>query len=257
MSDGVMQPGGLQSPSSYADQIARILEGEILGGRYARGEHLQQDEVCRRFGVSRTPAREALRKLQALNLVELIPNRGARVRVPTLRELEEVYQVRAELEGFAAELAAEADDPAIARRLREAQTALADLLPVAVAALDDADADDDTAAAGDRGGDTDAGERLRHFNDTFHGVVHDAGGNRRLGQMIQELHRYFPKDTVRLAVRTPDALQVLYLDDHDVILDRIANGHGAQAHAAMRDHILRSQSMLIDYLRDRGLGTSG
>lgn len=242
MSEGVTHPAtGLQSPSSYADQIAGILEGEILGGHYGRGEHLQQDEVCRRFGVSRTPAREALRKLQALNLVELVPNRGARVRVPTLRELEEVYQVRAELEGFAAELAAGADDPAIARRLAEAQQALADLLPAAVASLD--------------GADTGAGERLRQFNDTFHGVVHDAGGNRRLGQMIQELHRYFPKDTVRLAVRTPDALQVLYLDDHDVILDRIANGHGAQARLAMRDHILRSQSMLIDYLRDRGLGS--
>jgi DNA-binding GntR family transcriptional regulator len=241
MSDGFMHSGtGLQSPSSYADQIARILEGEILAGRYARGEHLQQDEVCRRFGVSRTPAREALRKLQALNLVELIPNRGARVRVPTLRELEEVYQVRAELEGFAAELAAETKDPAIARQLGEAQKALADLLPAAVAALD--------------GSDESAGERLRHFNDTFHGIVHDAGGNRRLGQMIQELHRYFPKDTVRLAIRTPDALQVLYLDDHDAILDRIANGRGAKARVAMRDHILRSQSMLIDYLRDRGLG---
>lgn len=241
MSDGVMHPGtGLQSPSSYADQIARILEGEILGGRYARGEHLQQDEVCRRFGVSRTPAREALRKLQALNLVELIPNRGARVRVPTLRELEEVYQVRAELEGFAAELAAQADDPAIAGRLREAQKALADVLPAAVASLD--------------GADRDADERLRHFNDTFHGVVHDAGGNRRLGEMIQELHRYFPKDTVRLAIRTPDALQVVYLDDHDAILDCIASGQGPRARVAMRDHILRSQSMLIDYLRDRGLG---
>ncbi|MBC3191039.1 GntR family transcriptional regulator [Pseudonocardia sp. C8] len=241
MSDGIVHPGaGLQAPSSYADQIARILEGEILGGRYARGEHLQQDEVCRRFGVSRTPAREALRKLQALNLVELIPNRGARVRVPTLRELEEVYQVRAELEGFAAELAAGATDPAITRRLREAQQALADLLPAAVAALD--------------GTDEDAGERLRHFNDSFHGVIHDAGGNRRLGQMIQELHRYFPKDTVRLAVRTPEALRALYLDDHDVVLDRIANGLGAQARVAMRDHILRSQSLLIDYLRAHGLG---
>ena len=240
MSDGATHSGtGLQSPSSYADQIAGILEGEILAGRYARGEHLQQDEVCRRFGVSRTPAREALRKLQALNLVELIPNRGARVRVPTLRELEEVYQVRAELEGFAAELAAESGDPAIARQLGEAQKALADLLPAAVAALD--------------GPDESAAERLRHFNDTFHGVIHGAGGNRRLGQMIQELHRYFPKDTVRLAVRTPDALQALYLDDHDVVLERIANGYGAEARVAMRDHILRSQSMMIDYLRDRGL----
>lgn len=241
MSDGVMNAGtGLQAPTSYADQIARILESEILAGHYTRGAHLQQDEVCQRFGVSRTPAREALRKLQALNLVELIPNRGARVRVPTLRELEEVYQVRAELEGLAAELAAETQDPAVARQLEEAQQALAAVLPEAIAALD--------------GSEDSASERLRHFNDTFHGVIHDAGGNRRLGQMIQELHRYFPKDTVRLAIRTPEALQAFYHDDHAVILDRIAHGQGAQAREAMRDHIRRSQSMLIEYLRDGGLG---
>lgn len=242
MSDGFLRGEiGLQSPGSYADQIARIIEGEILAGRYARGEHLQQDEVCRRFGVSRTPAREALRKLQALNLVELIPNRGARVRVPTLRELEEVYQVRAELEGFAAELAVEAEDPSIVRRLEEAHAALAGVLPAAVAALD--------------GSDEGAGERLRHANDTFHGIIHGAGGNRRLGEMIQELHRYFPKDTVRLAIRTPEAFHALYLDDHAVILEWIASGQGGRARAAMRDHILRSQSMLIAYLRDRGLDT--
>lgn len=231
---------GLQSPSSYADQIARIIEDEIVAGRYPQGEHLQQDEVCRRFGVSRTPAREALRKLQALNLVELIPNRGARVRVPTLRELEEVYQVRAELEGFAAELAAEADDPATIERLAEAQRTLADLLPAAIAAL---------AGSGD-----DSSDLLRSSNDAFHGVIHNAGGNRRLGQMIEELHRYFPKDTVRLALDTPEALRAIYIDDHELILEQISDGQGRAARAAMRDHVLRSQSMLFDYLRGRGMG---
>lgn len=240
MSDSLGHSGtGLQSPSSYADQIAQILEGEILAGHYTRGEHLQQDEVCQRFGVSRTPAREALRKLQALNLVELIPNRGARVRVPTLRELEEVYQVRAELEGFAAELAAQTKNPDVARQLGEAHKALTELLPTAGTALHDSEEG--------------ASERLRRFNDTFHSVIHDAGGNRHLGQMIQELHRYFPKDTVRLAIQTPEALKVLYLDDHEAILQQITNGRAAKARTAMREHILRSQSMLIDYLRNRGL----
>src|SRR5262245_50738364 len=97
----------LVMPASVTDQIASILEGEILRGQYHRGEHLQQQEICRRFGVSRTPAREALRKLQALGLVKLIPNRGARVLQPTLEDLRQTYDVRAELEGFAAALAAE------------------------------------------------------------------------------------------------------------------------------------------------------
>lgn len=231
----------LRTPSSYADQIAQILEREILDGRYSRGEHLQQDEICGRFGVSRTPAREALRKLQALNLVELVPNRGATVKVPTLHELNDVYQVRAELEGFAAELAARSHERGMLAKLERAHESLAETVPVAVAKLDGPD-------------ETEVSERLRRFNDTFHGIIHDAGGNQRLGRMIQDLHRYFPKDTVRLAIRSPDAFRTLYVDEHAAVLDQIAHGRPARARTAMRDHIRGSQAMLVDYLRDRGFG---
>lgn len=236
----------LRTPSSYADQIAHILEREILDGRYARGEHLQQDEICRRFGVSRTPAREALRKLQALNLVELVPNRGAMVRVPTLRELGDVYQLRAELEGFAAELAARSREPGMLDRLARAHAALAEVVPAAVTRLD--------APGGPDGPDeSEVGERLRRFNDTFHGVIHDAGGNQRLGAMIQDLQRYFPKDTVRLALRSPEALHALYVEEHAIVLDHITHGRAARARTAMRDHIHGSQTLLFDHLRTRGL----
>lgn len=229
----------LRAPNGLADQIANILEGEILDGSYPNGEHLQQEEICGRFGVSRTPAREALRKLQAQNLVELVPNRGARVRVPTLRELDDVYQLRAELEGFAAELAARSRDPEMLTSLEKAHEALSKVIPLAVDTLDGPD-------------ETEVSERLRRFNDTFHRVVHDGGGNRRLGGMIQELHRYFPKDTVRLAIRSPEALRSLYVDEHATVLEEITRGRAAAARTAMRDHIRGSQEMLVEYLRGRG-----
>jgi len=232
-------PETLRGPAGLADQIASILEGEILDGRYAPGEHLQQEEICGRFGVSRTPAREALRKLQAQNLVELVPNRGARVRVPTLGELDDVYQLRAELEGFAAELAARSRTPELLASLERAHTALAQVVPLAVDALESPD-------------ETEVGERLRRFNDSFHRIVHDAGGNRRLGGMIEELHRYFPKDTVRLAIRSPERLRALYVDEHAIVLDEITRGRAAAARAAMREHIAGSQEMLVGYLRERG-----
>ena len=73
--------------TSYADEIAFRLEAEILDGAYEPGSHLMQEEICGRFGVSRTPVREALRKLQAQKLVDLVPNKGARIRVITLSEL--------------------------------------------------------------------------------------------------------------------------------------------------------------------------
>ncbi|HWN32198.1 MAG TPA: GntR family transcriptional regulator [Pseudonocardia sp.] len=232
----------LDPPSSYADQIAQILEREILEGRYGRDEHLQQDELCRRFGVSRTPAREALRKLQAIGLVELIPNRGAMVRLPTLRELREVYRIRAELEGLATELTAANRTDELMARLHEAQHQLAAV--VATVRPDQLREADGSLAA----------EQLRRFNDLFHQLIHTGSGNGTLGRMIQDLQRYFPKDAVRLAIASPAALNRLYLDEHAVILTELAAGHGGGARRAMQDHILRSQDMLLDYLRERGFG---
>lgn len=219
----------LQTPSSYADQIADVLGREILDGGYARGTHLQQDEICRRFGVSRTPAREALRKLQALRLVQLVPNRGATVRLPTLRELSEVYAIRAELEGFAAELAARHRTDELVARL----TAAHEQLVATVAGRPDDDA-------------------LRRYNDAFHGAVHTAGGNDKLGELVGDLQRYFPKDAVRLAIHTPEALHRFYVDEHARILAEISAGDQAAAREAMSHHIHRSQSMLLDHLRERG-----
>ncbi len=66
----------------------------------------RQETMAADFRVSRTPVREALRVLQATGMVEVVPNRGALVRGPTARDLREAYVLRAELEGFAAELAA-------------------------------------------------------------------------------------------------------------------------------------------------------
>jgi DNA-binding FadR family transcriptional regulator len=69
--------------TGLADEIAFRLQAAILDGEFPPGTHLQQDELCARFGVSRTPVREALRKLQAQHLVDLVPNKGATVRTPS------------------------------------------------------------------------------------------------------------------------------------------------------------------------------
>src|SRR6188768_1788040 len=72
-----------------ADEIALVLEEEIVSGELEPGQVLRQEEVSERFDVSRTPVREALRRLAALGLVSFVPNRG----------------VRAELESLATEIA--------------------------------------------------------------------------------------------------------------------------------------------------------
>src|SRR5881296_3792690 len=89
-----------------ADDIALALEDDIVSGRIAPGTVLRQEQLSDRFAVSRTPIREALRRLAALGLVSFVPNRGVRVRTITLDELREAFLVRAELESLATEIAA-------------------------------------------------------------------------------------------------------------------------------------------------------
>ena len=66
--------------STKADDIARVLEDEIVGGQIPPGTVLRQEQLSERFAVCRTPVREALRRLAALGLVSFEPNRGVRVR---------------------------------------------------------------------------------------------------------------------------------------------------------------------------------
>jgi len=84
--------------STKADDIAGLIEEAIVSGELAPGSVLRQEQLSERFGVSRTPVREALRRLAALGLVSFEPNRGVRVRTMSHADLREAFMVRAELE---------------------------------------------------------------------------------------------------------------------------------------------------------------
>ena len=92
--------------STKADEIALVVEEAIVSGELPPGTVLRQEQLSERFAVSRTPIREALRRLAALGLVSFEPNRGVRVRTLSREELREAFLVRAELESLATELAA-------------------------------------------------------------------------------------------------------------------------------------------------------
>ena len=92
--------------TTKADEIGAALERAILFGELPPGTMLRQEQLAEQFGVSRTPIREALRRLDALGLVVFRPNRGVLVRAPSRDELRQTIVARAALEGAAAELAA-------------------------------------------------------------------------------------------------------------------------------------------------------
>ncbi len=88
-----------------ADEIALALEDAIISGELPPGTVLRQEQLSARFEVSRTPVREALRRLAATGLVSFVPNRGVRVRMISRDELRQAFLVRAELEALVTGLA--------------------------------------------------------------------------------------------------------------------------------------------------------
>jgi DNA-binding GntR family transcriptional regulator len=215
---------------AIVDGLADTLQEAILSGELATGTWLRQERLAEQYGVSRTPIREALRALQAQRLVEVVPHRGALVCGPTLRDIREAYAVRAELEGYAAELAAELARDAEVERLHEAE----ELFRRAVA--------EGSQDAGDGAG----SERPRWSaaNDLFHEAILSAAANGRLADTISTLHRSFPRNVTWAALSGNSHLLQENVQQHRDIARAIAAHDPVAARKAMTLHVRRSGELI-------------
>jgi DNA-binding GntR family transcriptional regulator len=220
---------------ALVDHLAAMIRGRVLSGEIEVGSRLRQERLAAEFGVSRTPIREALRKLQASGIVELRPNRSAVVRGPTAREIREAYEVRAELEGLAAELAAVRIGDAHLQELHAAQRLFGRSIAKLVAG----------GVAGSRADDAN-GEWTR-ANDLFHGVIQEAAGNERLGRIVQDLHRAFPRGLTWSALRRSSRLLEQNVEEHLAILAAIERRDRGEARRTMVAHVRHAGELIAHH----------
>ncbi|MGZ4415099.1 MAG: GntR family transcriptional regulator [Gaiellaceae bacterium] len=224
------QPSSSSTASGLAERLAQDIQERVASGSLPIGTWLRQETLASDFGVSRTPIREALQKLHARGIIEWIPNRGARVRLPTIREIREAYLVRAELEGVAAEFAAgSATDDQIAR-LREAEQLF-------------------ERAIGLRGGRgrrrvTEDGTEWTRANDLFHEAVQEASGNQQLRHTIRALHRTFPRSLTWRALDRDLRLLKENVNEHHAIRLAIEEGDGTRARVLMVQHVKHAGELI-------------
>ena len=194
-----------------AEVIAEGIEELILSGAFGDGERLDEATLAGRFGVSRTPVREAIQRLSLSGLVELRPRRGAFVRQPGAVELVEMFEVMAELEAVCARLAA------------------AEVTDAALGELSAANAD---CARAVEVSDADAYYRA---NQRFHEILYAQSGNRFLEGEALRLHRRLrPYRRLQLRLRGRMAQS---LAEHEAVLAALGDGDGERAAAAIRDHV--------------------
>jgi DNA-binding GntR family transcriptional regulator len=220
---------------ALVDHLAAAIRAQVLSGEIEVGARLPQERLAAEFGVSRTPIREALRKLQAGGIVEVQPNRGAVVRGPTAREIREAYEVRAELEGLAAELATTRIHDGQLQELHAAQR----LFGRSIARL--------VARGVEGSGGDDADGEWTRANDLFHSVIQDAAGNERLARIVQELHRSFPRGLTWAALRRSSHLLEQNVEEHHAVLEAIEGRHGAEARRAMVAHVRHAGDLIAHH----------
>lgn len=204
----------------------------IVEGRYRPGQRLVEQRVAEEFSLSRTPVREAIKMLAAEGLVSTEMNRGAVVRRLGVEDIEDLYELRARLEGYGAYRAASR------------------ITPEQLAELDGAIARFVGAVPGAAQSRVEAVRELNAANTIFHGTVLEAAAHERLTTMVG---RTVDVPLVFQAFRRFDraALERSNLF-HGLIRHALAQGDGARAEALMTEHIAEGRDALLEAIRDHG-----
>ena len=191
--------------------VFNTLRQAILKGELEPGERLMEIQLAERLGVSRTPIREAIRKLELEGLVLMIPRKGAEVAKISEKSLRDVLELRRSLEELAIELACQRMTEEEIDELEDAQRAFRK-------AVDSKDV-----------------MLMAETDEKYHEIIYQGTKNSRLVQILNNLREQMYRYRLEY-IKDADKRQILLIE-HDNILKAVRNRKVAEAKAAMREHI--------------------
>lgn len=197
---------------SLSDRVYFYIKDLILSGELKGGERIPEEKVASRFGLSRTPIREALRRLEEYGLVRIKPRSYAEVVSLSPEEAPEVAELRAAIEGLAVERVAQGAEKADLEKLRRLNKACTDAV-----------------TAGD------IASTFEHDSD-FHLEIARLSGNRHLYELFEKLDAKV--QLLRLVLHLPPKELAAFVGQHELILDAIEKGDARSARRVMESHIL-------------------
>lgn len=210
---------------SLADQVFEKLESDIITGVYPRGEILTELKLVEAMGVSRTPIREALRRLEQDRLITE-SGKGSVVLGITQEDLMDIMDIRQRVEGLAAYHAAKRITPESVEKLRSI-TQLQEFY------FEKRDV-----------------ESLRKIDDQFHDTIYELSGSTILYDTLLPLHKKtqrFRRISIEENTRTPKSVA-----EHHGIFEAIAAGNAELAEELMAQHITNAKNSMIERLKNNG-----
>jgi DNA-binding GntR family transcriptional regulator len=212
-------PVQLESYKPLREIVFETMREAIINGDLAPGERLMEVQLAEEMGVSRTPVREAIRKLELEGFVAMIPRKGAYVADYSIKDITDVFEIRAALESLAAGLACE--------RITDDELDELQVLVVRVAAIKDNDL-----------------EELVKVDTEFHDRIYKASRNSRLEQMISNLREQiqrFRSTSLASPGRIKDTLE-----EHKGIIDAIADRNITLAQKLASEHVENAEHIFLE-----------
>ena len=208
---------------TLSDQVFDALVRDILAGVLQPGARLDEPTICKRFGVSRTPIREALRRLGGAGLVEIAPRKGVTVARIDVQQLNGMFEALAEFEGLCARLSAVRMTTLEKKRLQVVNANRVKRI---------ADGDKNFAA----------------MNNEFHEVIYQGAHNPSIALVARNFRQRLTPFRVLQFVpgRTEYSLH-----EHDEIVRAIVDSEAEQAYVAMHDHIIGAGLQVIEHFSQR------
>ncbi len=207
------------------DVVFQTLRQAILRGELQPGERLMEIQLANKLGVSRTPIREAIRKLELEGLVLMIPRKGAEVAEITEKSLRDVLEVRGSLEELAVELACERITQEQMEELKSAAKEFEITL---------------------KNGDL---TEYAEADVKFHDVIYQATDNMRLIQLLYNLREQMYRYRVEYLKRTE--VHSSLLDEHQVIIATLENRDKEAAKQAIRKHVDNQVEKVANTIREK------
>ncbi len=205
------------------DLVFEALREAILSGELKPGERMMEVQLAEEMGVSRTPVREAIRKLELEGLVVMIPRKGAYVAGLSLKEAADVFEVRASLEGLAAALTAE-------RITDDEIDAMEKILEEISSAVENSDV-----------------ETVIKKDAEFHNVLFSATRNAQLAQIISNLKEKIDRFRIQ-SFSNPSRIMSI-LEEHRKIVDAIKDRDSDRAEQLTKEHIEKVEINVMNILR--------
>ncbi|NLY54441.1 MAG: GntR family transcriptional regulator [Firmicutes bacterium] len=201
------------------------LREAIIQGKLRPGERLMETQLAEEMGVSRTPVREAIRKLELEGLVVMIPRRGAYVSDLTVKDVAETFEIRSALEALAAGLAAERISPAESEELDQILVQIAD-------SIEKNDLQQTVA-----------------LDEQYHNLLYRASRNDRLVQILNNLREQIQRFRIA-SLGMPGRAQAV-LQEHKGIAEAVAAGNSGLARCLAQQHIANAENVLMDWMKEQ------